>query len=122
MGALERRYLQTTLTVPSGAGGAGLSNSVDAQAYAGGAFATPATLDATTVIGFQVSVDGTNFYTLKDKSNALVYVTVTLNAAGTYPLPDEIFGAAAFKIFCMTTSGVAVNQTGAKAFPLILKG
>lgn len=119
---IRREFSQEIATVPDGAGGAGLSNAVDFRKYAGGALVTPATLDNTTVISFQVSQDGVNFYTLYDKLNALIYLTVTLNASRAYPLPDELFGWGWFKVFTCTTGGVAVNQTGAKVFGLCLKG
>lgn len=119
---IKRISSQGVATVPDGAGGAGLSNAIDFRQFAGGSFITPATLDATTVIGFQVSNDGATFATLYDKTNALIYATVTLNASRAYPLPDELFGFAWFKIFCCTTGGVAVNQTGAKVFTINLKG
>jgi hypothetical protein len=119
---IQRISSQAQAVVPTGEGGAGLSDAIDFRPYAGGGFITPATLDATTVIGFQVSADGVTFLPLCDKDNALVKVTVTLDAAKAYPLPDELYGWSHFKLFCMTTAGAAVNQTGAKTFTLHLKG
>jgi hypothetical protein len=119
---IQRISSQAQAVVPTGEGGAGLSSPIDFRPYAGGGFITPATLDTTTVIGFLVSTDGATFVPLCDKDNALVKVTVTLDAARAYPLPDELYGWAFFKLFCMTTAGAAVNQTGAKTFTLHLKG
>lgn len=116
---ITRRSTQVDTTITSGQS---VSEIVGYENWAGGILRTPATLDATTVIGFKVSQDGTNFYTLYDKDNALVKLTVTLNESRAYPLPDEMFGTRYFKIFTCTTGGVAVNQTGDKAFKVSLKG
>ncbi len=121
MADIERRYLPVTATVPSGQA---RSQAIFYQPYALGGFVTPAALDATTVIGFEVSNDGENFSPLWNgaATDALIYKTVALNASHGYALPDELAGFAYFKIFCMTTGGAAVNQTAERIFSVNLKG
>jgi hypothetical protein len=88
-----------------------------------GILTTPATLDATTVIGFTACPTyGGTYTTCYDEYNTLIYITVTLNAAGTYNVPTSIMKNNFIKIFTCTTAGVAVNQTGDKTFAFIGKG
>lgn len=116
---ISRKTSQQIVTVPTGAA---LSNAVDIREFAGGVFITPATLDATTVIAFQVSDSASGTFTdLRKSDNTLATVTVELNGSHAYPLVDELFGAQFFKFWCQA-SGTGVNQTGDKVFNLNLKG
>lgn len=116
---LKRDVSSGTVTV---ANGAALSGAIDMRDYSGGVIITPATLNATTKIAFQVcdSADGT-YLPLYTAANALEEVTVTLNAARAYAIPDSVFGASFIKLWCQA-SGTGVNQTGAKTFTVMLKG
>lgn len=104
------------------ASGAALSDAIDMRDYSGGVFITPASLNATTKIAFQVSdaANGT-FIPLYTSADALEEVTVTLNASRAYALPEALFGASFVKLWCQA-SGTGVNQTGAKTFTIMLKG
>lgn len=103
--------------------GANISALIDNSQHITGGFITPAALEANTVIGFKVATkrNGT-FVALRNASNALVQVPVTLNASYAYPLPEEVKAFPFFKIWTCTTAGVDVNQTAARTFELALKG
>ena len=97
----------------------GLINMAD---FSGGLIHTPAAWDSA-AIAFKVcdTPDGT-FIPLRSQSGALVEVTgIITNAAGAYPLPDELFGSLYFKLWS-ETSGSDTNQTAARSLILTLKG
>ena len=101
--------------------GAAISGAIDNTWAAGGGFVTPATLTATTVIAFKVSSAFAGTYVpLYDKDGALVEVAASVAAAGAYPLPDELFAFAYFKLWT-EAAGVDVNQAADRAFVVTLK-
>lgn len=115
---LIRNSIQTIATV---AGSAALSGAIDFSGYSSGGFIAPDTLNATTKIAFKVSESlGGTFVPLFTSANALVEVTVTLNAAKGYALPADLVGFPFFKIWCQA-AGVDVNQTGDKLFTILEK-
>ncbi len=107
------------LTVPNGQS---LSNEIRFEAFITGILLTPMTLNATTVIGFKVASrrDG-QYYTLYDSTGALVSITPSVAESRAYRIPIDVFGANWLKLFTCTSAGVAVAQTGAKGFTLMLK-
>lgn len=115
--------IETTQLAATVDASAAISDVIETPHQALGGLITPAALEATTVIGFKVceAKNGT-FVPLKDETNALVYVTVTLNAAGGYPLPEEVRNFPYFKIWTCTTGGVDVAQSAARSFKLVAKG
>jgi len=93
------------------------SNALDFRNVYEAVVSKPATLDATTVLGFKVSgsKNGT-FVTLYDDTGTLVYITVSLTAVQALYLPRKVMSNNFVKLFTCTTGGVAVAQTGAKVF------
>lgn len=119
MSQLRRAVEKIIATIASGAA---KSSAVVMDEMAGGLFVTPASLAATTVIAFEISTDGgTTWVPLYDADNALVTVTVALDASRAYPLPDELFAAPMFR-FWTQASGTGVNQTEAETLQVFLKG
>jgi hypothetical protein len=117
---ISRKSSRGSATIASGAA---VSEVLDLREMAGGTIITPATLNATTVIGFKVcDTESGTFVPLYDQDNSLVYLTVQVDASRAYPLPDELFGAQFFKLWACTTGAADVDQTGSKAFALMLKG
>jgi hypothetical protein len=104
------------------ANGASESDTIDLTRVVEGVIIKPATLDATTVLGFKVcgNANGT-FVTLYDSSGTLVAITVSLTAAQAIEIPRSVLSNNYIKLFTCTTAGVAVTQTGAKAFSGSLK-
>ena len=111
--------IQKTITV---AQSAHFSDAIDLREVWLARLFTPAALTATTVIGFYASDDDVTYAPLKDQYNALVQITVTLDAAGAYVLPSEVLGCNFIKIWTCTTAGVDVDQAAARTFKLSLKG
>lgn len=118
---IDRKHNKSAAVTVAGSGN--LSSAFNMENYAGGLLITPAALNATTVIGFKVSAtEGGTYVPLCDQQGNLVTITVTLNAAKAYVLPDELFGASYVKVWCCTTAGVDVAQDAARAFTVLLKG
>jgi hypothetical protein len=88
---------------------------------AGAGLQAPAALDATTVIAFKVSddLDG-NYLALYDDTNALVEVTVQVDAARAYALPEEVFAWPYVKLWA-EASGTDVEQSADRTFKVSLK-
>jgi len=110
---MEREARNITTTIP---GGSALSAVIDATWAAAQGLIAPAALDATTRIAFKVAEkpDGA-FLPLSDEYNLLVEVTVTLNAARAYALPDKLFAWSYFKLWA-EASGSDVIQTADRTF------
>lgn len=104
------------------ANGAALSGVIDLSEFYWGTLTTPDTLDATTVIGAYAceTPDGT-FVPLLDEYNALVYITVALDASKKYNIPEIMMKCHYIKLWTCTTSGVDVDRTGAKTFTAAFK-
>lgn len=115
---MERESRNVTAVIPSGAA---LSNIVDSTWAAAQGLVTPAALDATTKIAFKVarSQDDT-FLPLYDEFNVLVEVSVTLNAARAYALPDRLFAWPYFKLWA-EASGSDLTQSADRAFTVVQK-
>ena len=101
--------------------GAAESSLIDVTWAAGLGLKTPAALEANTKIAFKVaeSQDAT-FLPLYDDTNTLIEMTVTLNEARAYVLPDEIFYWRYIKLWT-EAAGVDVAQTAERAFLITLK-
>jgi hypothetical protein len=83
-----------------------LSEEISHQSYAGGLVLIP-NGSGITSLKFDVSdASGGTFERLYDKSNAEVSITVAVDRA--YPLPDELFGAASFKL---VTNNITSDET-----------
>ncbi len=115
---MEREARIVHATIPINTAESGV---IDATWAAGAGLKTPAALEANTSIGFKVAEnqDGT-FLPLFDEDNALVQVTVTLNAARAYALPDKLFAWPYFKLWSQN-GGADVNQTTGRSFTVLLK-
>lgn len=120
-GRTLRSYATKALTIATGT--AITTEAVDARHFASGSFSTPATLNATTVIGFMVcDTENGTFVNLAGSTNVLTQVTVKLDGSRSYEIPDAVFKHAFFKLATqVVTTGAAVNQTGAKAFTVTMK-
>ncbi len=112
----EARFVETKIAAT-----AAESDVIDATWPAGAGLITPAALEASTKIAFKVSPskDG-EFLPLYDESNVLVEVTVTLDAAKAYALPDAVFAWPYFKLWT-EAAGVDVAQTTERTFLVVLK-
>jgi hypothetical protein len=89
--------------------------------YRSGILITPAALDETTKIAFQVSYDnGTNFVDLRSASNVLEEITVDVGASHAYALPADLAGARFVQIWC-EAGGVLVQQSSPRVFTLLFK-
>lgn len=116
---IERKSSQEIATV---ANGAAISGAIDYRGFAMGGLITPAALTATTVIAFKVASNPNGTFTpLYNASNALVEVTVTVDASKAYPLPDELSGWPYFKLWT-EASAADVNQAAARTFEIVMKG
>jgi hypothetical protein len=104
------------------ASGAALSGVIEMEQYAGGQVIIPAAWDAA-AIAFKVCATPDGAFTpLRSQSGALVEITgIVTNAAGAYPLPDELFGSLYVKLWS-ETSGSDTNQTAARSLVVTLKG
>lgn len=101
--------------------GAAVSGVIDNTWAAGGGLITPGALTATSVIAFKVcNTQGGTFAPLYDQSNALVEVTVQVDASRAYPLPDELFAWPYFKLWT-EASAADVNQGAERVFTVVLK-
>ena len=110
-----------TQIVPAGASGLTGQISFRMDLFRSGILITPAALDATTKIAFQVSYDdGTNFVDLRSASNVLEEITVDLSASHAYALPADLAGARWVQIWC-EAGGVFVQQSSARTFYLLFK-
>jgi hypothetical protein len=101
---------------------AAISGVINMSDFSGGLVQTPAAWD-TAAIAFKVcdTPDG-SFIPLRSQSGSIVEISgVITNAAGAYPLPDELFGSLYFKLWS-ETSGSDTNQTAARSLVLTLKG
>lgn len=115
----DRRVYTQTLTI---ADSANVSDAVLIENFAGGILQCPASVAG--YIHFQASVDGTNYYNLYDRYNVLVYVyTAAIASIIAIELPDALFACRYIKLATHTTQTgtTAQNQTGAKAFTLVVK-
>jgi len=115
---MEREARTIAATI---AAGAAESSLIDVTWAAGLGLKTPAALEAETKIAFKVAEcqDGT-FLPLYDDTNTLVEITVTLNEARAYALPDEIFYWRYIKLWT-EAAGMDVAQTAERAFVITLK-
>lgn len=112
----ESRILNTVVL-----SGAAVSAVIDSTWAAAQGLKTPSVLDLTTKIGFKVSESGVGvFLPLYDELNVLVEVTVTLNAARAYALPEKVFAWPYFKLWC-ESGGVDVVQGADRVFVLVQK-
>ena len=115
---MQRESRNVTTVV---ANGGAVSAVMDATWVAAQGLKTPAALEATTRIGFQVSESaGGTFLTLYDQFNVLVEVTVNLGEASAYELPDKIFAWPYFKLWC-ENAGSDVNQIANRTFIVVQK-
>jgi hypothetical protein len=115
---MEREARNLTTVIASGAA---VSAVIDSTWAAGQGLVTPAALDATTKIAFKVCTSQTGaFLPLYDDSNTLVEVTVTLNAARAYALPEKLFAWPYFKLWAQA-SGSDVNQSADRSFTISQK-
>jgi hypothetical protein len=82
---------------------AGSSTAVDFRSFAGGMIYVPSGGSAIGNITFQVAEkhDGT-FLSLEDKAGTAVSITAEINKG--YPLPDELFGCAAFRMIAASNT------------------
>ena len=115
---MQRETHSIVVTIATGAA---VSNIIDLTWGAGLGLITPAALEATTKIGFKVaeSQDAT-FLPLYDDANTLVEVTVTLNEARAYALPDGIFAWPYAQLWA-EAAGVDMVQTADRDFTITLK-
>lgn len=119
MSTPQRKVLTATLTI---ADSANVSDGILMENYAGGLLICPASVAG--YIHFQTSADGTNFYNLYDRYGLLIYIyTAAIASITANELPDSLFACRYLKLATHTTqTGTTVqNQTGAKAFTLVLK-
>lgn len=112
---IKRDERQDVTTIASGAA---LSGVIGFKDHAGGGIIMPATWTAAS-LGFQVSAaPGGTFVALYDAAGDLVELTVAASQA--FPLPDELFGFAYFKLWSQT-AGVDVNQAADREIRVSLK-
>jgi hypothetical protein len=112
-------YRYQELVVPQGEA---VSSVFDNKLQIIGGFITPTALETSTKIAFKVCMteDGT-FVPLYDQYNALIEVTVTLDASRAYILPLELARFPYWQIWC-EASGVDVDQdTAARTFQVFGK-
>ena len=114
-----RAVMTETLTI---ADSANVSNAVRMKSAAGGVLICPASVAG--YIHFKVSADGVTYVDYYDRYNVLVYVyTAAIASSIAIELPDSLFALPYIKLATHTTqTGTTTqNQTGAKAFTLVLK-
>jgi hypothetical protein len=115
---MQREARNVTTVV---ANGGAVSAVIDATWASAQGIKTPAALEATTKIGFQVSESaGGTFLPLYDELNALIEVTVTLNAGRGYAVPEKVKAWPYFKLWC-ENAGSDVNQTADRTFIIVQK-
>ncbi len=112
----EARYITAVIVAT-----AALSDVIDTTWAAGMGLKTTDGLEATTKIGFKVAEtkDG-DYAPLYDGTNALVEITVQLDAARAYPLPDEVFAWRYVKLWAQA-AGADVAQSADRTFIVVLK-
>lgn len=113
----EYTHNQQKLTVASGGAISDVYENMHGIAWG---FYTPATLEATTCVGFKVCDTPTGtFLPLYDEYAALVTIAVTVNAAKAYNMPMSVKNWPYIKIWTQNGSGTDVNQTADRAFTVV---
>jgi hypothetical protein len=117
--SIQRQWSKVTAVI---AISTAISDAVDNRLAAGGSVIIPAVWTAAN-LGFKVcdTVGGT-YVPLRDQSGALVQITgLQTGEAGSYTLPDDLFGHAFFKLWSCTSAGVDTNQAAARTFVVVQK-
>ena len=110
---MNNQYNATTVTVSASAS---LSSVYDNSEGITSGIVIPSALEATTKLAFYVCdiVDGT-YVPLYDTSNVLIEITVAVNAARAYPVPEQLKLWPYIKIWT-EASGSNVTQTADRVF------
>lgn len=101
---------------------AAISGAIDYRNAEKGSFILPAAMEATTKIAFKVSesLDGT-YVPLFSSSNALVEVTITVNASKCYALPSDLAGCSFFKFWTEASGSDVAQATAARNIIVMTK-
>lgn len=118
--AIARTSLAVATIIVSGAA---LSGVISSQLFPGGSIMVPATWTAAN-IGFKVcDTQAGTFVPLRDQYGGLVQITgVIANAAGSYSLPDALFGSLFIELWSCDAAGNDVNQGADRIITVVLKG
>jgi hypothetical protein len=94
--------------------GAALSDAIDVRRYPNACYILNGNWTAAS-LGFQVSLDGVNFYPLRNAAGTLIEYTLTTTPSEGRALPAEIAAFQYVKLWS-ETGGVGVNQGAARTF------